>query len=53
MNPAPRLETVTPENVALACNIKVDPEQEAFVAPVAVSLTEAYASHATAPGLRR
>ncbi|WP_205324259.1 GNAT family N-acetyltransferase [Glycomyces sp. YM15] len=48
MNDAPRLETITPANVGLACRIQVGPEQEAFVAPVAVSLAEAYASFETA-----
>ncbi|WP_199043266.1 GNAT family N-acetyltransferase [Glycomyces salinus] len=48
MDNAPRLEAVTPENVTTACRIKVAPEQEAFVAPVADSLAEAYASYATA-----
>jgi diamine N-acetyltransferase len=37
-----RLEPVTPENVADACKLKVEPEQEEVVAPVAVSLAEAY-----------
>jgi diamine N-acetyltransferase len=48
MNDAPRLEVLTPANVASACQIKVAPEQEEFVAPVAVSLAEAYASFHTA-----
>lgn len=48
MHHAPRIETITPANVDLACRIKVAPEQEQFVAPVAVSLAEAYASFATA-----
>lgn len=44
MTIAPRLEKVTPENVAAACRLKVAPGQEEFVAPVAHSLAEAYAS---------
>ncbi|MEU6857508.1 GNAT family N-acetyltransferase [Glycomyces sp. NPDC046736] len=44
MNDALRIATITPDNVDLACQIKVKPEQEDFVAPVAVSLAEAYAS---------
>jgi diamine N-acetyltransferase len=48
MNDAPRLEAITPANVDMACQIKVAPEQEEFVAPVAVSLAEAYASYQTA-----
>lgn len=40
----PRLEKVTPDNVRDACRLTVQPEQEAFVAPVALSLAEAYAS---------
>ncbi|MFE6935016.1 GNAT family N-acetyltransferase [Streptomyces sp. NPDC057699] len=38
-----RLEKVTPDNVLDACRLKVAPEQERFVAPVARSLAEAYA----------
>jgi len=37
-----RLETITRDNVAAACRIAVRPDQESFVAPVAVSLAEAY-----------
>lgn len=37
-----RLEPVTKDNVRKACDIKVHPAQERFVAPVAVSLAEAY-----------
>jgi diamine N-acetyltransferase len=37
-----RLELVTKENVRKACDLKVHPAQEKFVAPVAVSLAEAY-----------
>jgi len=39
-----RLETVTPDNVEAACLLKVRPDQEGLVAPVAKSLAEAYAS---------
>lgn len=38
-----RLVEITPDNVGDACRIAVRPEQESFVAPVAVSLAEAYA----------
>ncbi|GGS85474.1 N-acetyltransferase [Planobispora rosea] len=38
-----RLEKVTPENVRAACDMKLRPGQERFVAPVAQSLAEAYA----------
>ena len=48
MNNEPRLEAITPDNVAKAWRIKVDPEQEEFVAPVVHSLAEAYASFQTA-----
>ncbi|HEY3507195.1 MAG TPA: GNAT family N-acetyltransferase [Actinocatenispora sp.] len=37
------LEIITPANVAAACALRVAPEQERFVAPVADSLAEAYA----------
>ncbi|APU14887.1 MULTISPECIES: GNAT family N-acetyltransferase [Actinoalloteichus] len=37
-----RLEPVTPDNVRDACALTVEPDQEAVVAPVAVSLAEAY-----------
>ena len=37
-----RLEPVTKENVRKACEIKVHPAQEQFVAPVTVSLAQAY-----------
>jgi len=40
---APRLELVTPENVGDACRLRIRPEQERYVAPVAFSLAEAYA----------
>ncbi|GAA3447983.1 GNAT family N-acetyltransferase [Planomonospora venezuelensis] len=37
-----RLEKVTPENVRAACDMRLRPGQERFVAPVAQSLAEAY-----------
>jgi diamine N-acetyltransferase len=40
---APKLELVTPQNVGAACRLKIRPGQERYVAPVAVSLAEAYA----------
>ncbi|MDF6020805.1 GNAT family N-acetyltransferase [Streptomyces sp. JH34] len=43
-----RLEKVTPANVLDACRLKVAPEQERFVSPVARSLAEAYADPGTA-----
>lgn len=43
-----RLEKVTPDNVLDACRLRVAPEQERFVAPVARSLAEAYADPGTA-----
>ncbi|ONI82843.1 GNAT family N-acetyltransferase [Actinosynnema sp. ALI-1.44] len=43
-----RLELVTPANVHAACDLKVLPEQEAVVAPVVLSLAEAYANRDTA-----
>jgi diamine N-acetyltransferase len=42
-----RLERVTPENVRAACKLKIRPDQEDLVAPVAWSLAEAY----TMPGI--
>ncbi|MFI2349241.1 GNAT family N-acetyltransferase [Streptomyces sp. NPDC019443] len=42
MSSSLRLEEVTPDNVLDACRLKVRPEQEEFVAPVARSLAEAY-----------
>ena len=39
-----RLALVTPDNVAEAGRLTIRPEQEGVVAPVAVSLAEAYAS---------
>jgi diamine N-acetyltransferase len=38
-----RLTKISPENVGDACRLAIRPEQESFVAPVAVSLAEAYA----------
>ncbi|MFY1672753.1 GNAT family N-acetyltransferase [Plantactinospora sp. WMMB334] len=43
MSPSPRLERITPENVVAACQLRVRPDQEGIVAPVAQSLAEAYA----------
>ena len=37
-----RLEQVTPENVRAACKLKLRPDQEDLVAPVAWSLADAY-----------
>ncbi|MEV7190633.1 GNAT family N-acetyltransferase [Streptomyces sp. NPDC093510] len=39
-----RLEEITPDNVEAAIQLKVRPDQEKFVSPVAKSLAEAYAS---------
>ncbi|MBY8873268.1 GNAT family N-acetyltransferase [Micromonospora sp. PLK6-60] len=39
----PRLEQITPDNVEAACALKVRPDQEHLVEPVAHSLAEAYA----------
>ena len=39
-----RLELVTLQNVRIACDLKVRPDQEGLVAPVAISLAEAYAT---------
>ncbi|WP_410588350.1 GNAT family N-acetyltransferase [Amycolatopsis sp. lyj-23] len=36
------VEKITPDNVAAACQLAVQPHQKKFVAPVAVSLAEAY-----------
>jgi diamine N-acetyltransferase len=38
-----RLEKITPENVEAACELRVRPDQEHLVEPVARSLAEAYA----------
>lgn len=43
-----RIETVNPDNVTAAARLRIEPEQERFVAPVVMSLAEAYASQATA-----
>lgn len=43
-----RLEKITPENVDAALKLRVRPEQEKNVAPVAHSLAEAYAHGAAA-----
>jgi diamine N-acetyltransferase len=37
-----RLEPLTPENVRAVCALRVAPDQEALVAPNAVSIAEAY-----------
>jgi len=42
-----RLEPVTPENMRAVCDLRVAPEQQSFVEPNAVSLSEAYV-HAAA-----
>lgn len=39
-----RLEAITSENVGAACRLKVRPDQEDLVAPVAWSLADAYAN---------
>jgi diamine N-acetyltransferase len=39
-----RVEAVTPGNVEAACRLSVRPDQQEFVAPVAWSLAQAYAS---------
>ncbi|HEY1642890.1 MAG TPA: GNAT family N-acetyltransferase [Streptosporangiaceae bacterium] len=44
MPSGPRLEQVTLENVRAACQIRLEPEQEHLVAPVAYSLADAYAA---------
>ncbi|MFE2109058.1 GNAT family N-acetyltransferase [Kitasatospora sp. NPDC059463] len=46
--PALRLEPVTPKNIDAALELKVRPDQEHLVAPVATSLAEAYAYGETA-----
>ncbi|GAA2224452.1 GNAT family N-acetyltransferase [Micromonospora olivasterospora] len=43
MPSSPRLEEITPDNVEAACELRVRPDQEHLVAPVAKSLAEAYA----------
>ncbi|AVT40908.1 GNAT family N-acetyltransferase [Plantactinospora sp. BB1] len=42
MSSSPRLEKVTPDNVVAACKLRIRPDQEGLVAPVAQSLAEAY-----------
>ena len=42
MPTGPRLEPVTEKNVRAACNLKLRPDQEGLVAPVAWSLADAY-----------
>lgn len=44
----PRLEPVTESTVRTACDLEIAPEQEGLVAPVAVSLAEAYVHPAMA-----
>lgn len=39
-----RIEPVSPDNVIAACRLAVNPEQEDYVSPVAISLAEAYAN---------
>lgn len=43
-----RVDEVTAENVTTACRLTVAPEQEEYVAPVAVSLAEAYVNQHSA-----
>ena len=40
--PSPRLEPLTSDNVEAACRLRIRPDQEAFVEPVARSIAEAY-----------
>ncbi|MFC0006845.1 GNAT family N-acetyltransferase [Micromonospora siamensis] len=40
---SPRLEKITPDNVEAACEVRVRPDQEHLIEPVARSLAEAYA----------
>ena len=42
--PGTSLVKITPENVNAACDLRVHPNQERLVAPVARSLAEAYAA---------
>lgn len=42
--PGPRLAKITSDNVRAACELRVHPNQERFVAPVERSLAEAYAA---------
>jgi diamine N-acetyltransferase len=48
MNTTLRVADITPENVGAACRLAIRPEQEEYVAPVAISLAEAYANPGTA-----
>jgi diamine N-acetyltransferase len=41
--PEPTLRKITRDNVGAACGLTVEPHQRTYVAPVAVSLAEAYA----------
>jgi diamine N-acetyltransferase len=51
MTESVRLAELTPDNVAAACGIRVKPEEERFVAPVAESIAEAYVhQHTAGPG---
>ncbi|MEO3781358.1 GNAT family N-acetyltransferase [Micromonospora sp. B11E3] len=43
MPSSPRLEQITPDTVEAACELRVRPDQEHLVEPVATSLAEAYA----------
>ncbi|WFE57658.1 GNAT family N-acetyltransferase [Micromonospora sp. WMMD712] len=40
--PTPRLEKITPANLDAACELRIRPDQEHLVEPVARSLAEAY-----------
>jgi len=42
MTESVRLAELTPDNIHAACDIRVEPEQERFVAPVVDSIAEAY-----------
>jgi diamine N-acetyltransferase len=42
MPSSPRLEPLSPENVEAACLLRIRPDQERFVEPVARSIAEAY-----------
>ncbi|MET9659334.1 GNAT family N-acetyltransferase [Streptomyces sp. NPDC006510] len=44
MSSSLRLEKVTPDNVEAACQLKVRPDQDGLVKPVAWSLAQAYAT---------
>jgi diamine N-acetyltransferase len=43
-----RIVEIDPDNVIAACRLTVRPEQEPYVAPVAISLAEAYANRQAA-----